>query len=206
MKCEFCGSILIWDYERGEVVCSHCGIVQGKLISSDIPDYAISKREEYLSLREKRFGDNRVRVSSPKYRKILKLYSTVSKKISDKPWLEVDYNKLFTTGRFVKTIISLASIRARKSIEKHNYWELVNKGLKVLEKINPALLARSERCKYALAYMVTRIIETGKMPSEEEIVSVFNVSGTSYRRLRAVVLNIQNQHILIHFKTRREDI
>jgi len=200
MKCEFCGGILIWDYERGEVVCSHCGIVQGKLISSDIPGYAIGKREEHLSLKERRFEDSRVRVSSPRYRKILKLYSTVSKKISDKPWLEVDYNKLFKTGRFVKTIISSASIRARERIEKHNYWELVNKGLEVLEKVNPALLARSERCKYALAYMVTRVIETGKIPSEEEVVSIFNVSGTSYRRLRAVVLSIQNQHILVHFK------
>jgi uncharacterized Zn finger protein (UPF0148 family) len=200
MKCEFCGGILVWDYERGEVVCSHCGIVQDKLTSNDIPGYAVNEKVEHMDLRENRFEDNRIKVYSPGYRRILRLYLTASRKINGKPWLEVDYNKLFTTGKFVKTIVSSASIKARESIERYGYWELVNRGLRVLEKVNPALLARSERCKYALAYMVTKFIETGKIPSEEEIVSVFNVSGTSYRRLRTVVLNIQNQHVFMHFK------
>ena len=62
-------------------------------------------------------------------------------------------------------------------------------------------LARSERCKYALAYMVSKIINTGKIPGEEEIVSVFNVSETSYRRLRALVLNIQKHPALTSFKS-----
>ena len=200
MKCEICGGVLVWDYENGEIVCSQCGVVQDKIFSSDIPGYDISTKNS----RESRVGRQRVNSNrkpySHRYKRLLKLYLTASRRVNSKPWLEVDYNKLFVTGRFVKTIISLSSKRARESIEKHNYWEDVNKGLKLLEAVNPALLARSERCKYALAYMVVKTVETGKMPSEEEVISVFNVSETSYRRLRSIVVNIQSHPALIQFK------
>jgi len=88
-------------------------------------------------------------------------------------------------------------MKARESIEKYEYWEIINRGLKVLETVNPALLARSERCKYALAYMIAKTIETGEIPGEEEVTSVFNISETSYRRLKLIISSIQS-HPLLH--------
>jgi transcription initiation factor TFIIIB Brf1 subunit/transcription initiation factor TFIIB len=200
MKCEFCGGTLVWDYASGEIVCSQCGVVQGKIFSSDIPGYNIASTRDQQVSAERRHTHSTLKPYSPRYKRLLKLYLAASKRVSSKPWLEVDYNKLFETGRFIKTITSLPSKRARESIEKYNYWETVNKGLRVLEAVNPALLARSERCKYALAYIVAMVTETGKIPSEEEVISVFNVSETSYRRLRLIATSIQSQHALTQLK------
>ncbi|MEM1843537.1 MAG: hypothetical protein QXD75_03335, partial [Desulfurococcaceae archaeon] len=87
------------------------------------------------------------------------------------------------TGRFIHAITSRASLKALKNIEAHNYWKDVNEGLKHIYSINPAYLTRSERSKYALAYMVAVRLKTGRYPSRERVVSVFNISDTSYRRL-----------------------
>jgi len=200
MKCEVCGGVLVWDYEYGEIVCSQCGVVHGRIFSSDIPGYHTSEKHSRGDQVEKSSA-NTLKPSLFKYRRLLRLYLTANRKIRGKPWLEVNYNKLFETGRFVKTITSVASMKARESIEKHEYWEIINRGLKVLETVNPALLARSERCKYALAYMIAKTIETGEIPSEEEVTSIFNVSETSYRRLKLIITSIQSRPVLAQFKS-----
>jgi transcription initiation factor TFIIIB Brf1 subunit/transcription initiation factor TFIIB len=200
MKCEFCGGVLVWDYEHGEVVCSQCGVVHEKIFSSDIPGYE-SGRSDQEEFAEKRYASYDFKKRLREYKRLLKLYLNADRRVSSRPWLEVDYNKLFATGKFIKTITSIASKKARESIEEHKYWEVVNRGLRVLESINPALLARSERCKYALAYMVARIVETGKIPSEEEVTSIFNVSDTSYRRLRQIAINVQHHPALAQLKS-----
>jgi transcription initiation factor TFIIIB Brf1 subunit/transcription initiation factor TFIIB len=200
VKCEFCGGTLVWDYGSGEIVCSQCGVVQGRIFSSDIPGCEAAPTRDQEAGAEKRGTHSAVKLYSSRYKRLLKLYLAACKRVGSKPWLEVDYNKLFKTGRFVKTITSTLSKRARESIGKHDYWEVVNRGIRVLESVNPALLARSERCKYALAYMVAVAAETGKIPSEEEVVSVFNVSETSYRRLRLIATSIQSRHALTQLK------
>ncbi|MEM4684226.1 MAG: hypothetical protein QXW45_05570, partial [Thermosphaera sp.] len=63
----------------------------------------------------------------------------------------------------------------------------------LIEKLNPALLSRSERSKYALAYMLSVRVKTGKTPGPEEITKVFNISDTNYRRLHGIVKNLSSR-------------
>jgi 6-phosphogluconate dehydrogenase (decarboxylating) len=117
--------------------------------------------------------------------------------VKEKPWLEVDYEKVIESGKFVLTIKSKASIKALKNIVEYGYMELVKEGLDYISSVNPALLARSERSKYALAYMVAVKIKTGELPTRESVLKVFNISNTSYNRLRNIVEKILREASVI---------
>ena len=193
VKCEYCGNhTLIWDYARGEIVCPQCGTLQGRILTNDAPGLHV----EHYNWRGNPASTNptsRYRPITQGYKRLLRLYA-VARKFKEKIWLEVDYGKLFSTGKPVKTVISLASMRARKNIMENNCWDTVNKGIKIIENINPALLARTERCKYALAYMIAKTIETNKIPSKKEITTIFNISHTTYRRLKKLTTQIKNKN------------
>lgn len=185
MKCSNCGGLLIWDYERGEVVCSVCGLVQERLTSLEVHVFQVpesGKAELTRSSREKRAETKSI--TSREYKRMVKLYKEGTRLTKNKPWLEVDYEKVFEIGRFVRAVMSRASRRALKNIEANGYWKVVREGLEHINSINPAYLARSERGKYALAYMVAMKLKTGKYPSKEDVISIFNISDTSYRRLQ----------------------
>lgn len=196
MKCAQCGGVLVWDYERGEVVCSSCGLVIDKITTLEIGGYRVNEVEQ---------GRQKVHVatihnkapSSREYRRLLKIYKLATKMIKEKPWLEVDYEKVIESGKFIFTIKSKASIRALKNIVEYGYMELVKEGLDYINSVNPALLARSERSKYALAYMVAVKIKTGELPTRESVLKVFNISNTSYNRLRNIVEKVLREASII---------
>ncbi|WP_244372325.1 TFIIB-type zinc ribbon-containing protein [Staphylothermus marinus] len=179
-KCPVCGGTLIWDYESGEVVCSKCGLVVDKIY-----DYGVSReREDVVEWREVKLKTypkkNHI---LKKYKYHIRLYNTAQNIVKNKPWLEIDYSKILETGKMIKTIKSIATIKAEKNITEKNLWDKVEKGIEYIEKTHPATLARSDRGKYALAYMIYYYIQKTKFPPQKEITEIFNISETSYKRL-----------------------
>jgi transcription initiation factor TFIIIB Brf1 subunit/transcription initiation factor TFIIB len=198
LKCTQCGGVLVWDYERGEVVCSSCGLVVDKITTLEAWSYRVNNNEVEQGRREADVATIRNRAqSSREYRRLLKIYKLANKMVKEKPWLEVDYEKVIESGKFVLTVKSKASIKALKNIVEYGYMELVKEGLDYISSVNPALLARSERSKYALAYMVAVKIKTGVLPTRESVLKVFNISNTSYNRLRNIVEKILREASVI---------
>jgi transcription initiation factor TFIIIB Brf1 subunit/transcription initiation factor TFIIB len=189
---------LVWDYERGEVVCSSCGLVVDKITTLEAWSYRVNNNEVEQGRREANVATIRSRVqSSREYRRLLKIYKLATKIVKEKPWLEVDYEKVIESGKFVLTVKSKASIKALKNIVEYGYMGLVKEGLDYISSVNPALLARSERSKYALAYMVAVKIKTGELPTRESVLKIFNISNTSYNRLRNIVEKILREASVI---------
>ncbi|RLG80601.1 MAG: TFIIB-type zinc ribbon-containing protein [Thermoprotei archaeon] len=186
-KCPICGNTLIWDYQSGEVICSTCGYVVDRIYY-----YGPDREDEDESLwREIKTRRNpRVNTIAKRYRRHVKLYHIASTYVKGKPWLEIDYDKIFETGRLVHSIKSKATLEAEKNISDRGLWSLVKKGLEFIEKRYPVALARSGRGKYALAYMVATYISTRHFPEVKEVVKVFNISETSYRRLLRIARKI----------------
>lgn len=189
---------MVWDYERGEVVCSSCGLVVDKITTLEAWSYRVNNNEVEQGRREANVATIRDRaLSSREYRRLLKIYKLATKIVKEKPWLEVDYEKVIESGKFVLTVKSKASIKALKNIVEYGYMGLVKEGLDYISSVNPALLARSERSKYALAYMVAVKIKTGVLPTRESVLRVFNISNTSYNRLRNIVEKILREASVI---------
>jgi len=91
VKCSTCGGTLIWDYERGEVVCSSCGLVHYTLTTLECQYYRVNNVEEDSTREQPRSIKP---VVSREYRKLLRIYKKTIKLVKNKPWLEVDYNKI----------------------------------------------------------------------------------------------------------------
>ena len=179
-QCPRCSGVLIWDYARGEVVCSACGYVVEKIYDYGPP--RIDENEEIW--REIRTRNNpRRNPITRKYHHHYKLYREAESYVKGKPWLEVDYEKYFETGKMVHTIKSKATIEAEKNIRDKKLWDKVNQGIEYIRKTYPVALARSGRGRYALAYMVITYLEKKTFPPIEDVVETFNISETSYRRL-----------------------
>jgi len=186
-QCPYCGGQLVWDYKCGEVVCSACGTVVEKVY-----DYSPAWPDESEEIwREIRIRRNPKHNSiARKYRRDYKLYVEAERYVRGKPWLELDYDKYFETGRLVNTIKSRATIKAEKKISESGLWSAVQRGLEFIEKVNPALLSRTARGKYALAYLVASYLEKKEFPSLSEVMEVFSISETSYRRLLKLARNL----------------
>lgn len=186
-KCPSCGGELVWDYELGEVVCGSCGLVVDKIY-----DYGASKeREDVAEWREvklKMYPKKNKVLKRYKYR--IRLYNIAQNYIKDKPWLEIDYSKILEAGKMIKSIKSIATIRAEKNITEKKLWDKVEKGIEYIEKTYPIALARSGRGKYALAYMVYCYIWKTKFPPQNEVLEIFNISETSYKRLLKIAKKI----------------
>jgi len=186
-KCPYCGGDLIWLYETGEIVCSSCGSVVGR-----IDDWRPTRSDENEEIwREIRTREKpKFNPIARKYRRDYKLYREAESYLRNKPWLEIDYQKYFATGRMINTIKSRASIEAENKISDKKLWSVIEYGLKYVESVNPAALARSARGKYALAYMVARYLENKSFPHLNEVTELFNISETSYRRLLKIAKEV----------------
>ncbi|MEM4818760.1 MAG: TFIIB-type zinc ribbon-containing protein [Desulfurococcaceae archaeon] len=182
MNCSVCKGQLIWDYERGEIVCTKCGLIVDQLTTLEAEEYRVTagNRDDHVV---KKLKNEKRSVVSSKYKYMLKLYNECKRIVRNKPWLEIDYDKVLRTGKFVMSIHARVSTEVRKNVEILGYWDILRKGLEFIGSVNPAFLARTERSKYALAYIVARKLETGKHPSCEEVTRIFKVSTTSYKRL-----------------------
>lgn len=186
-KCPDCGNSLIWVYEKGVVVCSTCGLVVERIIY-DGPLRGDESEEIWRSIKTRR--NPRVDKLYYRYKYHNKLYRLAESYVKNKPWLEVDYDKVFETGRLVNTIKHRATLDAEKKISRHNLWSIIERGLKHISETNPALLSRSGRGRYALAYIVSYYLDNKQYPSIKDIVNLFNISETSYRRLLKIAREI----------------
>ena len=139
-QCPSCGGILVWDYQMGEVICSSCGLVIDKIY-----DYGpLRENEETITWRTIKVKHNpKKNKKLREYKLHVKLYVKAQSYIKDKPWLEIDYEKVFRTGKMIKTIKSLATIRAEKNITNNKLWKQVEQGLKIIEETYPIALAIS---------------------------------------------------------------
>ncbi len=189
-RCPVCGGELVWDYERGEVTCSRCGLVVDRIYYYGPPRMTEEVREKereslrrHYPKRNKEFREYRIHRAR---------YYMARKYVEDKPWLEVDYDKVIETGKMIHSIKSKATIEAEKNIGEKDLWEPINRTLKLIEETYPIALARTKRSKYALAYIVYKYIKEKKYPSDREVVEIFKISGTSYKRLLKVADKIIN--------------
>lgn len=189
MKCPSCGGTLVWEEEGGYVVCSSCGLVVDRIYEEKQPRI----REDETTPAGRKKGSWR-KVVSPEYKERLRLYEKSYRMIAKKPWFEIDYSKVFAEKRFVETLISRASKEAIENISRLEYWDLVKRGLLVIESTNPAFLSRSIRGRYALAYMVAHILEKSDEPDVGEFTKIFNMSTSSYVRLRKAAWQIVKQY------------
>ncbi len=186
-ECPICGGPLVWDYREGEVICSSCGYVVDRIY-----DYGPPREDEEEQIwREIKIRKNpRRNPTTPRYRLHMKLYHRAYSYVKNKPWLEIDYERVFETGKMINTIKSRATIDAERKISDKNLWKQIDEGIKFIEKTYPVALARSGRGKYALAYIVTTYLKTGSYPPVKEVVDTFNISETSYRRLIKIAREI----------------
>jgi len=185
--CPTCGGILVWDYASGLVVCSSCG-----LVVDHVYDYGPVKQDEETLIwsNVKTRKNPRRNPVLTRYSHHYKLYRRAYSYVKNKPWLEIDYDKVFESGRLIHTIKSHATMEAEKNIKDRNLWETVEHGLRIIEEKNPAALARSGRGRYALAYMVATYVDKHTFPTLTEVVNIFNISETSYRRLLKIAREI----------------
>lgn len=185
--CPECGSHLVWDYQKGEVTCPSCGRVVDR-IYYDGPVRESESEEVWRNIRIRR--NPRINKLYVSYKHHARMYRRVESYVRGKPWLEVDYDKVFETGKLVNSIKSRATIEAERKIESKNLWGLIERGLKFISEVNPAVLARSGRGKYALAYIVSTHLNEKRFPAAREVIETFNVSETSYRRLLKIAREI----------------
>lgn len=187
-RCPICGGTLVWEYQTGEVTCMHCGLVVDRIY-----DYGpIHESEEVVERRKieiKNHPKTNNRLTKT-YRLHIKRYIMAQRYVKNKPWLEIDYDKVIETGKMIHTIKSKASIQAEKNIEEKRLWVPIKKGLEIIEKTYPVALARTSRSKYALAYMVYMYVNKNTIPSQHEILETFKISETSYKRLLKIVRKI----------------
>lgn len=166
----------------------NCGLVVDRIY-----DYGPIHESKEVAERRRIEIKNRPRTNNrltKTYRLHVKRYTMAKRYVKNKPWLEIDYDKVIETGRMIHTIKSKASIQAEKNIEEKQLWIPIKKGLEIIEKIYPAVLARTPRSKYALAYMVYTCINKNTIPSQHEILETFRISETSYKRLLKIVRKI----------------
>jgi hypothetical protein len=178
---------LIWDYQSGYVIDSRTGEVIDRIYDYG-PQRASEEEEIWRMIRTKK--NPRTHPTVRKYRRHYSMYRELESRVKDKPWLEIDYDRYLETGRMVHTIKSRASIEAERKIEERNLWGMINKGIEYIRRRNPVVLARSSRGKYALAYMVSYYLENKRLPRPDEVIEIFNISETSYRRLLKIAHEI----------------
>lgn len=185
-KCPYCSSPLVWVDQEGLIVCSGCGVVIDRIVDYS-PVYSDTNEEinQMLRLRGRpRFNHVEYRVTRGR-----KLYRAARKRIKGKYWLIVDYDKLLESGKFIGTIKHKATVEAEINVERLGLKQLVEEGLVLLKNRDPTLLCRSGRGRLALAYMTAKLVHEGVFPPEEEVIKIFNISSTSYKRLMDALKN-----------------
>lgn len=185
-----CSGKIVWDYIRGEVICSSTGEVIDRIY-----DYGpIRERLETIEQRNLLLK-NRPKTNSieRRYRKHLRTYIVAQKMIKDKPWLHVDYDKLFETGKFIHTIRSKSTDQALKNVRRSGLEKKLKEMIDLIREIDPVAVSRTERAKLALAYILLNYIEKNTPPDIGETIAIFNISHTTYRRLERIARRLHSR-------------
>ncbi|MCD6195602.1 MAG: TFIIB-type zinc ribbon-containing protein, partial [Staphylothermus sp.] len=82
-QCPVCGGILVWDYQRGEVICSSCGLVVDRIY-----DYSpLRENEETITWRNIKIRNNpKKNKKLHEYKLHIRLYIKAQSYVKDKPW------------------------------------------------------------------------------------------------------------------------
>ena len=149
MKCPYCGSSrVVWDYEKGEVICICCASVIDR-IYYDV-GHTLSEEVTERSLRSNPHNGYR---SYPKLKSITLTYLKFMKKVSRYKGIIVD-NRAFLD--YLSGKRPHVKILKREFNEGKLRDELINKVINVINKY-PRLKSRTDRAKLALALIALGI-------------------------------------------------
>jgi len=179
MRCPYCGSTnIIWDEERGEIVCMDCGSVIDRIyVSRD--DYRV---DDFKPSSPK--GSVRLSRTTKEFLKLLDKVKT-SKKLKGKA--VIDSAKFFdyVTGRRGKVKIIKLRTPYLRNLEKDEDISIV---LKLIGKF-PRLNSRTDRAKIALAMLTISLVKGGNISVSE----ISRVTGLSRMHVRRLVRELSSQ-------------
>lgn len=170
LRCPLCGSPnLVWDFERGEVVCTSCGYVVEQIYVSEtryVSETVRSDAKGYMTLSRE----------TKKFLELMK-YVKVSRKELYIDW--DSFRQYVRTGRRVRVL----KLRVRP-IPK-NLREAVDPVMKVIEKY-PRLSSRTVRGKLA-ASLLALYLALGTRPNLVAIARLAGVSRTQLARIMKLI-------------------
>mgnify|MGYP000088287828 CR=1 FL=1 len=153
MKCPYCGSSsIVWDYERGEIICMCCASVVDRIYY----DLNTIPSEEF---REKAISNSHKAQGYPRLRSITLTYLRFIKKVSKHRGIMVD-NKAFLD--YLNGKRPHVKILKRKFNEGKLKDELISKVINAMSKY-PRLKSRTDRAKLALALIALGIAKGDNM-------------------------------------------
>jgi len=187
-RCPYCNSTdLIWDYERGYLVCTSCGSVISQLFADLFMPYpqsnAYTEPQGMYSIRESLREKDR-RIYARKLSKISKevyLYEKYSKKARKN--VEVNIRALLE-GTKEKIYRHRNDSMLTRLMEDDSELKRIIK--EIVEK-DPVFSSRTYRGKVAIAMMLKYLVR-GEEPNLEEIVKKTSISRTHAKRLYNLVL------------------
>ncbi len=162
-------SNLVWDFERGEVVCTSCGYVVEQIYVNDVRHAAETIRHEtkgYITLSKE----------TKKFLELMK-YVKVSKKELYIDW--DSFREYVRTGKRVRVL----KLRVRPIPE--NLREVIEPVMKVIERY-PRLSSRTVRGKVA-ASLLALYLALDTRPSLVTVARLAGVSRTQLARIMKLV-------------------
>lgn len=195
-----CRGYLVWDYFRGEVICSSTGEVIDKIYEyRDLGSNMYSDEENASNFKKtsrKTLGGKDL---VKKYKEDLALYNKALRFIRNKPWLTFDFDKLITTRKFINTLYSRNTVKTINNVSKMGLLTILKKIVSLIGEIEPSAICRTERTKLALAYIVFKNIIREEV-DPKEVINTFNISMTTYRRLEKVAKKILSKNNVAKIK------
>ncbi|MCD6278370.1 MAG: hypothetical protein J7J11_01675 [Desulfurococcales archaeon] len=153
MRCPYCGSSnLVWDYQRGEVVCTTCATVIDKIYIAVKPRYNADTDSGYSHLYSN--------YSMPKLKKETKNYLKILEDIGGKKRKDMTIDtgafwEYMRTGRRVKLL-------KRRVNMKYSSDTTVQVAMDILKKY-PKLTSRTDRAKLVIALLALALIKGVKL-------------------------------------------
>jgi len=178
LRCPYCDSPnVVWDYEKGEIICEDCASVVEKIYVSSIDrNYCITEIE-----------NEKVRIHEfmPRLSKMTREYLKILKDVGGKDSIVIDINAFLEyqkTGRRVKVLRR----RASPNVDLLLKDTTIRTTMSILQKY-PRLSARTDRAKVAIALLALSLIKG----AQDDISSLTKETGLSkvhIRRLEKLIL------------------
>ena len=179
MRCPYCGSTnVIWDEERGEVVCMDCGSVIDRI-------YVLREDFRVEDSRPSRSrGSVRLSKTTKEFLKLLDRVKS-SKKLKGKAVIDTTNFFDYVNGRRGRVKIIKLSTPYLRNLEKDKDISVV---LELISKF-PRLKSRTDRAKVALAMLTISLVKGGSINVSE----VSRVTGLSRMHVRRLVKELSSQ-------------
>ncbi|MEM3285329.1 MAG: TFIIB-type zinc ribbon-containing protein [Fervidicoccaceae archaeon] len=163
-RCEACGGTIVWDYRTGDIICSSCGLVIGRIYEHE----------------EERSGDKKAEETCGKkqqsYPKSFRLYLKISRrKPRDLLIDEERFRAFLKDGKAIRVFAHPKDAYLRKMLEKNESLREIYEGY--VEK-NPKLSCRTMRAKVASA-MILQLYFSGRKIRGEDISRIARETGVS---------------------------